>query len=154
MCLKEIGPFGMKISTVDFIKHIAVQCGWNGVKDAKNRKFLSDLKDLLTQWDETPFKKTCEVIRHHKFHLSQFDLQKKGVVFIFSREPEDIQKYVNKFNAKTVLIRRDSVENQEQSNHADSKVLDFNYDYEINNNGNLLELEVQVARFLDFFDII
>ena len=31
-------------STVDFVKIVAKQCGWDGTKDLKNRKFLSDLK--------------------------------------------------------------------------------------------------------------
>ena len=35
-------------STVDFVKVVARQCGWDGTKNLKNRKFLSDLKDLLT----------------------------------------------------------------------------------------------------------
>ena len=39
-------------STVDFVKDIAKQCGWDGTKDLKNRKFLSDLKDLLTEWND------------------------------------------------------------------------------------------------------
>lgn len=32
------------ISTVDFVKTIAKECGWDGTKDEKNRKFLSNLK--------------------------------------------------------------------------------------------------------------
>ena len=39
------------LSTVDFVKEIAKKCGWDGTKDLKNRKFLSDLKDLLTNWN-------------------------------------------------------------------------------------------------------
>ena len=35
-------------STVDFVKEIATECGWDGTKTLENRKFLSDLKDLLT----------------------------------------------------------------------------------------------------------
>ena len=43
-----------EISTVDLVKEVAKVAGWNGEKTAKNRKFLSDLKDLLTQWDDVP----------------------------------------------------------------------------------------------------
>ena len=32
------------ISTITPIKEIAAQCGWNGAKDNKSRKFLSDMK--------------------------------------------------------------------------------------------------------------
>ena len=34
-------------STVDFVKEIALNCGWDGSKTLENRRFLSDLKDLL-----------------------------------------------------------------------------------------------------------
>ena len=37
-------------STVDFVKEVAKMCGWDGTKTDENRKFLSDLKDLLSQW--------------------------------------------------------------------------------------------------------
>ena len=154
MCINKIGPYAMKISTVDFIKEIAAQCGWNGVKNAKNRKFLSDLKDLLTEWDNIPFKKTYEEIRRHEFFLSQYDLEEKGVVFIFSREPEDIKKYKETLNAEVIIVRRDCVENQKQSNHADSEVFNFKYDNTIWNNGTLDDLREQVKRFLDFYGIL
>ena len=35
-------------STVDFVKEVAKSCGWDGTKTLENRKFLSDLKDLLS----------------------------------------------------------------------------------------------------------
>lgn len=147
-------PYCKTISSIDFVKEIAQECGWNGEKNLKSRKFLSDLKDLLTEWDNVPFKKTCEIIRQHEFHLSQFDIEEKGVVFIFSREPEDILKYKNFFNAEVILIRRDCVEEQEQSNHADKEVFNFKYDNTIWNNGTLEDLEIQVNGFLNFYGIL
>ena len=45
-------------STVDYVKAIAAQIGWDGTKDLKNRKFLSDLKDVLTEWDDIPYRRT------------------------------------------------------------------------------------------------
>ena len=51
------------ISTVDFIKQIAIECGWDGVKTPRNRKFLSDLKDLLTEWNDVPFNATLDFIK-------------------------------------------------------------------------------------------
>lgn len=57
-CKKLIGePYVRNISTVDFVKYIAAECGWDGTKTPENRAFLSDLKDLLTKWNDVPFKK-------------------------------------------------------------------------------------------------
>ena len=50
----SFGSIIQSYSTVDFVKKIAKECGWNGVKDLKSRKFLSDLKDILTEWDDIP----------------------------------------------------------------------------------------------------
>ena len=44
-------------STVDFVKEVAAMCGWDGTKTPLNRAFLSNLKDLLTDWGDVPFKK-------------------------------------------------------------------------------------------------
>ena len=35
------------VSSVDYVKEIARLIGWNGEKDVKGRKFLSDLKDAF-----------------------------------------------------------------------------------------------------------
>ena len=54
---ERVGPYSCRIiSTVDFVKEVAKFCGWNGQKTPKDRKFLSDLKDILTQWDDIPYK--------------------------------------------------------------------------------------------------
>lgn len=42
----EIDPRVIETSTVDFVKEIALQAGWDGVKDEDGRRFLSDLKTL------------------------------------------------------------------------------------------------------------
>ena len=49
-------------STIDFVKDLAKLAGWDGTKTPKNRAFLSNLKDLLTEWNDIPFMKTKEYI--------------------------------------------------------------------------------------------
>lgn len=132
---------------VDFVKEIAYQCGWNGEKTAKNRKFLSDLKDLLTDWDNIPFQKAIQEIKLFKFDLNYYDVLDKGIVFIMCREPKEIEKF-EKLGAKSVLIRRAAVEFEQQSNHADSEVLNHKYDYIIENNGTIDELKEKAKEFL------
>ena len=147
-CLEELGAFGKLISTVDFVKKIATECGWDGTKDLKNRKFLSDLKDLLTNWGDVPYKKTLQEIDMFKFDLDYWDVSDKGIVFIMCREPKEIERFERELNAKSVLIQRASVEFEQQSNHADSEVLNHKYDYIIENNGTIDELKKKAKEFL------
>ena len=147
-CLEELGAFGKLISTVDFVKKIATECGWDGTKDLKNRKFLSNLKDLLTNWGDVPYKKTLQEIDMFKFDLDCWNVSDKGVVFIMCREPKEIERFERELNAKSLLIRRASVEFEQQSNHADSEVLNHKYDYIIENNGTVDELKEKAKEFL------
>lgn len=149
-CLEKLGPWGREISTVDFVKDIAKQAGWNGEKNLKNRKFLSDLKDLLTEWNDVPYKKIKEKYDNFNFELEQYDVSNhKAFFFVHCREPQEIQKFKDRLNAFTVLIRRESVESNKQSNHADSEVFNFNYDAVIDNNGDLRELKEKAFGFIE-----
>lgn len=137
---------GAKHSTVDFVKEVAKYCGWDGRKDLKGRKFLSNLKDLLSEWDDVPLKKIAEsVARIKALELSK---NKEGVLFVFSREPEEIARIKEKYNAITVCVRREQIENIETSNHADTNVLGYDYDYYIMNDKDLNILKAMAETFL------
>ena len=62
------------LSTVDFVKEIAKKCGWKGEKDLKNRKFLSDLKDLLTNWNNVPFNKIVQQVKSIEDEWKYYDI--------------------------------------------------------------------------------
>lgn len=148
-CMDELGCWGREVSTVDFVKKIAEECGWDKTKTPENRKFLSDLKDLLTDWGDVPYKKIMEDKKVWEFSFEQFDIPTKDCfLFIHCREPKEIQKFVDRVGAETLLIRRASVEGQEQSNHADADVFNFKYDYEIVNDGELKDLKDKAKKFL------
>ena len=138
-------------STVDFVKEIATKYGgWDGQKTLKDRKFLSDLKDLFTEWNDIPFATIVEKImfRIEEYEDFGMDLHSR-VVFIHCREPQEIRKFKDRLGAKTILMRRDEAENQEQSNHADARVLDYEYDYTFENNGTIADLLQKVSEFCD-----
>lgn len=137
--VRDVVPGTIIVSTVDFVKDIAKKCGWNGEKTLKNRKFLSDLKDLLTNWDDVPFKKVCEVIKNSPC---------APAVFVDSREPKEIERFCKELSATSVLIRRAQVENIETSNASDANVFNYDYDITINNNGTLEELKEEVNKFI------
>lgn len=139
----------LNTSTVDFVKEVAAMCGWDGTKTPKNRAFLSDLKDLLTQWNDVPFSKVEKSINNYVHEAESYDFGSEDVLcFIHCREPQEIQKFVDRLGAKTLLMRRPDIESGEQSNHADANVLEYDYDYTIFNDGSLEELEQKAIAFI------
>lgn len=134
------------ISTVDFVKQIATKCGWDGTKTPENRKFLSDLKDLLTQWNDVPYQKILD----HIAYIQEFGRAYDWILFVDCREPEEIQKLKERLNATTVLVRRLGDETSETSNHADANVFNYKYDYIVRNYGNIDDLIIECTYFLNY----
>ena len=151
MC-KDVLSAGLvcNVSTVDFVKEVATKCGWDGTKTPKNRKFLSDLKDLLTEWDDIPFKAVVDEIEAWGDYLTLNNQWDDGVVFVHCREPKEIEKLVCAFqdDVATLLIRRGVAENVQQINHADNDVLNYSYDYTIYNDSTLSWLRNEAVVFL------
>ena len=140
----------LNVSTVDFVKEIAAECGWDGTKTPKNREFLSNLKDLLTKWGDVPYKKVLREIDLFRARMEShnFEPDKEGIVFIHCREPKEITKLVKNLNAHSLLIRRPAIENIEQSNHADAEVFNYEYDITIYNDGTFEDLYKKAVDFL------
>ena len=126
------------ISSVDKVKEAALLLGWDGVKDAKGRKFLSDLKDMSTQVYEGPLNYMLGCLNKISQH---------SIVFFHIREPDEIAKFVRQTGARTLLITRNEAETHD--NHADANVAKYPYDFIIENNGTLQDLESQAVDFLD-----
>lgn len=145
-----INAFGFKISTIDFVKEIARYCGWDGSKDLHNRKFLADLKTLLTQWNDVPYKKIAAYIYDIQNMYGDYELDfDKCAIFIDCREPDEIRRLCQDFHAKSLLIRRPDDESIETSNGSDSQVLNYNYDITIYNDGDLSALLDKASKFID-----
>lgn len=117
-------------SSVDKVKEIAKQIGWNGQKEERDRKFLSDLKVLCSDYCDMPFNDMRNKVEEFKKDDSSIFL------FLHIREPEEIRRAVEEFNARTVLIKRSSVQHI-TSNMADANVFNYKYDYVIDNYGTL-----------------
>lgn len=129
-------------STIDYVKEKALELGWNGKKDERGRRLLSDLKDALSLYDDIPFKKVIEKIREVK--------EDNAIIFVHSREPVDIAKWVILTNAKTLFIRRSAAEDVEHSNHADKEVFNYDYDYEFSNDGDIMQLHDGAIHFINW----
>lgn len=150
LCRKFTGDaFLLNISTVDKVKEIATACGWDGTKTPENRKFLSDLKALLTDWADVPLNDMIHKIEKFKQELRYYEIpDDRAIVFIHCREPHEIRKLVKALGARTLLIRRTAAENITASNQSDAGVFDYEYDIHINNNGSLAELERTAEVFI------
>lgn len=138
-------------STVDKVKEIAMYAGWNGEKDLKSRKFLSDLKDICTEYNDMPVTDIIKWLNMWEADLRYYNVSNQPhVLFIDDREPEHIQRLKEKLDAITVLIRRPGDEDIETSNHADEEVFNYDYDWTIYNNGDLEDFKDKTQAFLDW----
>lgn len=146
----ELLPGGMckNVSTVDYVKEIATEIGWDGTKTPKNRKFLSDLKDLLAEWNDVPYRKVGMKYSFYERYLEMHNVNLPGLMFVHTREPKEIARFQEEYGALTVIVRRAAVEEAEQSNHADANVFNFHYDIEIDNNGDLSALRAAARKFV------
>ena len=124
------------ISTVDLIKRAAKLLGWTGDKSNKDRKFLSDLKKVCCEYNDLPYK-----IVQMEYEWGDFK-----ILFVHCREPEEIQRFVDGFNAKTLLIKRDNISIPD--NKSDLNVENYKYDYVIENNGTRKDLLKSADKFI------
>lgn len=130
----------MNFSSIDKVKEIATLIGWNGTKTDKDRKFLADLKRLTTEYNDMAFNSIKEAI-------NEFRNSRDELLFIHIREPEEIDRMVREFGAKTLLIKRDGLE-LIKSNPSDANVENYNYDFIVVNK-TLDDLDKQAYKFID-----
>lgn len=137
----------LNISTVDYVKEIAGYCGWNGEKDPASRKFLSDLKKAMTEWRDLPVMDIKGELNRFS-QICKWNCVEDAVAFVHCREPEEIARLVNELKATTLLIRRESAESVKQINDADNNVLNYDYNYIVQNEGTLDDLKESARVFL------
>jgi hypothetical protein len=132
----------VNISSVDVIKSAASILGWNGGKAEIDRKFLSDLKLLATDYNDHSFNYIKECIKRFKYN------EQSSILFIHLREPGEIEKLKKEFpEIITLLIKNKNVEGI-SSNMADANVDKYQYNYVIPNDDTLSDLEAIACSFV------
>lgn len=131
-----------KYSIIDLPKEAAKILGWDGGKTEKDRKFLSDIMDLSTEYNDSPFRDVASIVSDFKNNLIEDE-----ILFIDMRDPKDIARAVEIFGAETILIRNPNVDKIE-TNHADANVENYEYDYIIENDGTLEQLDTMAKFFV------
>lgn len=112
------------LSTVDKVKEVAKEeFGWNGEKDEKSRNMLHSLKMTWSAFNDGPYQSVIEELRNIN------DFRKRTVVFVMSREPEEIARFKAElpWDCSTLLIKRDKCDMA--NNYADKNVENFEYDH-------------------------
>lgn len=135
--------YTINFSSVDKVKEVARIIGWDGGKTEKDRKFLSDLKLLCTNYNDMP-------LNSMKDKYEEFLDSHAKFLFLHIREPEEIEKAKRIFKAKTILIKRDSVEHI-TSNMADANVFNYNYDILIENDKDVEEFRDKAFNLVNDF---
>lgn len=132
------------ISTITPIKEIARLCGWDGSKDNKSRKFLSDFKKLCAEFNDFP---TMWAKREYE----QFLDSDEEILFVHIREAEEIKKFVAATNgdAKTLLVRGGKrMSTAKYGNVSDDEVENYSYDLYFDNDSTLEDAENNFVNLL------
>ena len=145
LLLNKLEPV-YKYSIIDKVKAVALDCGWKGGKTEKDRKFLSDLKKLTTDYSDMSYEDVTE--KSIEFYCDKIN---ERILLIDMREAKDMDQAKHYMDAITVFIKNDNVE-AVTSNEADANVENYEYDYYIENNGTIKDFETNVRAF--YFNIV
>lgn len=132
--------FVYNFDSVAIVKEVAKILGWDGFKDNKSRKFLSELKKLSTWYNDQP-------IEYLTYSIN--NANDNSLCFVHIREPEEIEKFRNEMHREdfpvfTLLLKRYGVEGY--SNDSDRWAEDYDYDYVIDISNTGVEKMVEVAQ--------
>ena len=144
-------------STVDTVKELATQMGWDGIKTDKNRAMLCALKDFTTEWFDMTYKEMVYTIEYEVESNKNYIGDRKNTthfIFLYIREPKEIKRMQdwctkNNINCYSVCITRSAVEGVEFSNHSDKDINEMIYDIYIGNNKTIDDFRLKSERFFD-----
>lgn len=132
------------VSSITPIKEIAAMCGWDGTKDDKARRFLSDLKRLCIDYNDYP---TVWAKKKYDAFCSSDD----EIMFLHIREGSEIEKFVKATGgeAKTLLVRGgERMSKSSYGNVSDDEVENYSYDYYFMNDKTLEEAEADFVKLI------
>lgn len=133
------------ISSITPVKQIAGYCGWSGEKTDKARKFLSDLKKVLTEYNEFP-------MQYLLSEQEDFLLSDEEFLFVHIREPHEIEKFKNASQTTTyalLITPREELKSKVYGNKSDDEVNNYDYDFTFANDK---PLEIIEKEWIDFIE--
>lgn len=135
----------LNVSSIDPVKEIARTVGWQNGKEFKARKFLSDMKSLLVEYNDYP---TQYLLSEYKRFMEDDIYQ---VMFVHIREPKEIEKFRALIDGRciTLKITRSDIENVVFGNSSDDNVDDYNYDYTYHNDTPLESVSLEILKYFN-----
>lgn len=131
------------VSSITPIKEIAAAYGWKGEKTPRARKFLADLKEAFTQYNDLP---TAYLLKQYQ----EFLAGEEQLMFAHIREGSEIEKLKRQVSGRcvTLLVKRSLEGIEAWGNAADDEVEQYHYDYVYHNCKGLKEAEEDFLRCL------
>lgn len=128
----------MNVSSVDLVKEAFKILGWDGEdKSEEARYVMAEMKKLSVLYNNGPINYMTQ--KYLEFMESDYQ-----VLFLHIREPKEIAVAAGLFEAKTILVKNDRVEDI-KTNSADGGVYNYEYDIEIDNCSDLEVLKNKVV---------
>ncbi len=114
------------VSSIDPVKAIARTCGWDGVKNTRSRKFLSDLKRVISDYSDYLTDYMADA-----YAASDADF-----IFFHIREPAEIAKLAARIpDVHTLLVKTHRAVALAGGNASDEQVEAYDYDSIFYNDG-------------------
>jgi hypothetical protein len=136
----------VNVSSIDPIKKIASENGWNGEKTPEARRFLSELKRIFTEYNDLPTKYIVE-------KYSDFLRSDAQLFFVHIREGEQIAHFIEEAKkigpAPASLLVRSSRCSESYGNASDDDVENYPYDLIYQNDLPLEEAESDFIAFIE-----
>lgn len=147
------------ISSVDPLKEMLTQLGWDGTKTDKIRDMLMDMKQLWVQNQDGP----TMFLFNNILEFYKACTGEDNIVFVHIREPEEIKKLVNALTGfesmgidviSLLVIREggeDTPNQPAETRRSDDEALinSYEYDVTINNDEDLIKLQELAVEFVD-----
>lgn len=134
----------LNVSAITPIKEIAKAYGWQGEKDEKARRFLSELKKAFINYNDLP---TRYLLEQYQSFLKNDDV----IMFVHIREGEEIRKFVEAVDGKcvTLLIYNAAMNEQVYGNESDDCVEQYEYDYRFDNSAPLKQSKEAFLKYIE-----
>lgn len=135
------------ISAITPVKEIARYCGWAGdsEKDNRARKFLSDLKRILIEYNDMPN-------NYLEKEYKDFIHSDNDLLFVHIREHDQIDDFKMRVPSKcvTLIVRSSALDNNRVffGNTSDDDVENYTYDYSFVNGNSMDDLIRNFTAFL------
>ena len=137
---KEVLPNCQRFAFGDYLKEIAMVCGWDGKKNEFGRHLLQSVGTIMRNKDKDFFVKKL----HDDLKQSTCDV----AIITDCRYLNEINSF-NQCTTIRIISNRKSKLNKEQNKHdSETELNNYEFDYVITNNGSIEEYKKEVLRCL------